>query len=273
MPELPEVEVLCRDLQPILQGRTLKSVLVRDTRLRAPIDQNSLNLLVGSRWVGVSRRGKYLLFHFNNHRCLLSHLGMSGGWRHRRSTDAHDKHEHLLLHLDDGMSLRFHDPRRFGLVLADLEAVIRDSSQLRDLGPEPFDSLFDENYLRRIWQGRRGPVKTALMQAKTVVGVGNIYASEALFRAGIHPKRGAGRIALSRLRSLVVEVRSVLREGIENGGTTLNDYRNPKGESGENQEALQVYGREGLACLRCEAVIRNVVLGGRSSFYCPRCQR
>ena len=262
MPELPEVEVLRRSLEPHLVGDRIRRVEVRARALREPLRAGELR-----------RRGKYLLVDLEGGTTLLLHLGMSGRLTLVPAGTPREPHEHLAFHLDSRRRLRFRDPRRFGLVLALPTADLERDRHLVHLGLEPLAGTFSGGALRRLAAGRRAPVKAFLMDARRIVGVGNIYATEALHRAGIHPARSVGRISVERWRRLAVAVRRVLRHAILQGGTTLNDFADGEGRSGEFQVDLRVYGREGEPCPRCGARVRRLVQSGRSTFYCPRCQR
>ena len=272
MPELPEVETTRRGIAPGLEGRRVVGLRVGEPRLRWPVPVARLRReLVGTRVERVERRAKYLLLRTAVGTALL-HLGMSGSLRLLPATTPPGVHDHVDLLLDDGSCLRLRDPRRFGALLW----TRRDPLQhplLRELGPEPFDPRFDGAYLHALARGRRAAVKPFLMDGHVVVGVGNIYASEALFRAGIDPRRAAGRVAAARYALLADAVRAVLAEAIEAGGTTLRDYTGGHGEAGWFRIRLAVYGRAGEACPACGAEVRVLTLGQRSSFYCGRCQR
>ena len=273
MPELPEVEVLRRSLEAPLVGRRVARVEVRDVRLREPVDARALETVAGRRVESLGRRSKYLLAHLEAGRTLVVHLGMSG-----RLTIAPKKapalpHEHVVFDLEGGQRLRFVDPRRFGLVfVADTASLVADR-HFAGLGIEPLDGGLDGAYLQRAAAGRRGPVKAFLMDAAVVVGVGNIYASEALFEAGIHPRRSVARLSAARWETLATAVRDVLARAIAQGGTTLNDFVDGEGNSGYFQVSLAAYDREGEPCRRCGRSIRRAVLSGRSTYFCPGCQR
>ncbi len=270
MPELPEVETTRRGIAPLVEGRRVTDVVIRQPRLRWPVPPELPRLLAGRRLVGVTRRAKYLLFHFS-HGALLLHLGMSGSLRVVPRGTPPRKHDHFDLVLGK-RCLRLRDPRRFGALLwTDEPPELH--PLLRHLGPEPLSSAFDGDHLHRLSRGRSRPVKSFLMDARVVVGVGNIYANEALFAAGIHPARACGRVSLARYRRLAEAVREVLADAIEEGGTTLRDFQQADGRPGYFVQRLQVYGREGRPCPRCGAPIRKRSLGQRSSFYCGRCQR
>ena len=271
MPELPEVETTRRGVAPFLEGRRIHSLLVREARLRWPVDAGLDARLRGARIDSVTRRAKYLLIQ-NERGCLLWHLGMSGSLRIITDGRPPEKHDHLDLVVDNGHCLRFNDPRRFGFVLF-TESDITQHPRLLGLGPEPLSDDFDGARLYVRSRGRRASVKSFLMDSATVVGVGNIYASEALFLSGIHPRRPAGRIALKRYELLAEHVKAVLAAAIRQGGTTLRDFRDSDGMPGYFSQSLRVYGREGEACEVCGEAIRREVIGQRSTFFCPRCQK
>ena len=271
MPELPEVETTRRGIAPHVTGRRMLRIDVYDSRLRWPVPAD-LDVRMRGRTIDrVDRRSKYLLFHAGDS-ALLVHLGMTGTLRVFRDPPPRRTHDHVDILLDDGTLLRYHDPRRFGAMLF-VEAS-RDGHPLLDaLGPEPFDAQFDAAYLWRTTRSRRAAIKLVLMDNRVVTGVGNIYANEALFRAGIHPGTRASRLSKARLERLVVAVRDVLHAAIAKGGSTLRDYVGSDGASGYFQLEYFVYGRDGEACRVCGHAVRSLRHGGRSSFYCPHCQR
>ena len=276
MPELPEVETTRRGIEPHLRGRRIARVIVRHPVLRWPVPVNLPQLLEGQHIARVERRGKYLLLPFADQQraqgTLLLHLGMSGSLRLVAADAAVGKHDHLDIALDSGQALRLTDPRRFGAVLwQPLDAG--EHELLADLGPEPLTDAFDGAYLWQRSRGRSAPVKAFLMDSHIVVGVGNIYANEALFAAGIRPDRAAGRISLARYQRLVDEVKRVLARSIKQGGTTLRDFVGGDGKPGYFRQQLLVYGRGGEACQQCEAELIEVRLGQRSTVYCQNCQR
>lgn len=276
MPELPEVETTRRGIEPHVTGRLVANVVVRHPMLRWPVPADLPALLIGCRVDGVARRGKYLLVSFSRHGeahgTLLLHLGMSGSLRIVAADAAVAKHDHLDVVLDSGQTLRLHDPRRFGAALWQPVAD-GDHALLANLGPEPLTDAFDGVYLWERARGRSAPVKAFLMDSHVVVGVGNIYANEALFSAGIHPTRAAGRIALPRYERLVDEVKRVLARSITQGGTTLRDFVGGDGKPGYFKQQLLVYGRGGEPCRTCGALLVEVRLGQRSTVYCTHCQR
>lgn len=274
MPELPEVEVLRRSLEPHLVGEEVARVEVRSPALREPLDRAVLDgRVAGRRIEGLGRRAKYLLVDLSGGSTLAVHLGMSGRLTLAPGDAPPEPHEHLALHLASGRKLRLRDPRRFGLAFALATAELPADRHFVHLGIEPLSEGFSGEALRRAARGRRGPVKAFLMDATAVVGVGNIYACEALFRAGVHPGRSVARISRQRWGRLAGAVVEVLSQAIAEGGTTLNDFRDGSGERGYFQVSLSVYGREGEPCPRCATPLRRSVLSNRGTFYCPRCQR
>ena len=271
MPELPEVETTRRGIIDHVEGRKVVDVVVRNGSLRWPVPECLAGELTGQVVQSISRRGKYLLFRTAAGHVLI-HLGMSGSLRVVARDVAVGPHDHLDIVLDSGRSLRLRDPRRFGAVLWTTDPPSR-HRLLRDLGPEPLDDAFDGSYLKRAFGERRTAVKQAIMNSKIVVGVGNIYASEALFRAGIRPARAAGRVSRKRCEMLAGAIVDVLSEAIEQGGTTLRDFLGGDGEPGYFKQSLQVYDREGLGCVRCDGTVRKIRQGGRATYFCEGCQR
>jgi formamidopyrimidine-DNA glycosylase len=270
MPELPEVETTRRGLAPHLIGRTVTGLDIRQPRLRWPIPPGLRKHLPGQRIDDIERRAKYLLVHTKAGSALL-HLGMSGSLRVLPATSPIGAHDHVDWKLDSGRILRFTDPRRFGSQLWQKPGETH--PLLAGLGPEPLSDAFDGDYLWEKSRGRSASIKVFLMDQAIVVGVGNIYASEALFAAGIHPKRAAGSISRGRYARLADEVKRVLTYAITRGGTTLRDFINPDSEPGYFEQELFVYGREGEPCKVCGTPIRAITLGQRSTFFCPKCQR
>lgn len=271
MPELPEVETTRRGIEPHLSGHTLIKVTIRERRLRWPIPEGLESTLCGQVVHGIRRRAKYLLIDFE-HGTLIAHLGMSGSLRLVEPGTALKKHDHVDILLDSGLSLRLHDPRRFGALLWTAEPT-EQHPLLAKLGPEPLDEGFDGAYLYEAIHLRKQAIKTAIMDNHVVVGVGNIYANESLFLAGIDPRRACNRIARHRMLDLATRIRQVLSAAVEQGGTTLRDFVNPEGQPGYFQQTLNVYGRAGQPCPRCRTVISHTVIGQRSTFFCPVCQR
>jgi formamidopyrimidine-DNA glycosylase len=271
MPELPEVETTRRGLEPLLIGRTIQSARVHNHALRWPVPRGLSRSLAGQTVQQIARRSKYLLVGCSGG-TLIVHLGMTGHLRVIPANEPLRKHDHVELLLDDGRALRFNDSRRFGAMLWTKDDPLL-HPLLKDLGPEPFAAAFTANCLVERARGRVVAVKPFLMDAKTVVGVGNIYASEALFRAGIDPRRLAGKVSRTGWQRLVAAVREVLLEAIAAGGTTIRDFANSNGEPGYFRISLRVYGRGGEPCVACGATIRNIRLGQRSAYFCPKCQR
>jgi formamidopyrimidine-DNA glycosylase len=271
MPELPEVETTRRGVVPHVVGRRIARLTVYDRRLRWPVPADLAKQVIGRSIDRVDRRSKYLLFRIGAD-TLLVHFGMTGSLRVYRKAPPRKPHDHVDLVLDDGTLLRYHDPRRFGAMLL-LPEPASAHPLLAHLGPEPFDAAFDAAYLWSALRSRTTAIKLALMDNGLVVGVGNIYANEALFRAGIRPTVPARKVSRPRIAGLVAAVREVLAEAIDKGGSTLRDYVDARGEPGEAQLDYFVYGREGEPCKVCATPIRLRRLGGRGSFYCPRCQR
>lgn len=270
MPELPEVETTLRGVSPYLVGRVIREVIVRDKRLRWPVP-DTIHELEGTHITAGSRRGKYLLF-TSAKGTLLLHLGMSGSLRVSDPATPWKKHDHLALTTDQGKQLRLHDPRRFGAALW-IEGDPTLHSLLCDLGPEPLSDAFSAAGLHLECKGRSAPIKAVIMDSHTVVGVGNIYACEALFMAGIHPNKAAGKVTKPRLAKLVAAIKEVLAASIEMGGTTLRDFVNEKGEPGYFKQTLRVYDREDEPCRVCGTKVKRLVMSNRSTFFCPKCQK
>jgi len=274
MPELPEVETIRGGLAIRLTGQTITGIRVRQAQLRHRVDVAALHAeAVGRTISGVDRRAKYLLVRLQPDRVLVLHLGMTGRLWVGPPVDHDAPHDHLIFHLGPQLELRFHDTRRFGMCFLTTEAELPHHPRLRHLGPEPLSAAFSGAYLMEKARGLRKPVKNFLMDAAVVVGVGNIYASESLFLAGLRPTRAVGRLRLHHWERLCTAVQQVLHAAIEHHGTTLSDYVDSEGRQGSFQNQLLVYGREGEACSRDGRLIQRIVQAGRSSFYCPGCQR
>lgn len=271
MPELPEVETTRRGIEPHLLLQTITAVEIRQRQLRWPIPAQLEQRVTGQVIQSIRRRGKYLLLTTGTGSILL-HLGMSGSLRLLPLNSEWRKHDHVALELDNGLCLRLHDPRRFGTLLW-LDEPAENHALLAGLGPEPLGNEFHAPYLYRLARGRRSAVKHFIMDGRVVAGVGNIYANEALFLAGIDPRRAAGRIAQVRYERLVGAIRQVLTEAIEQGGTTLRDFLGSDGEPGYFRQRLRVYERSGQPCRSCGTPIISRRQGQRSTFHCPRCQR
>ena len=270
MPELPEVETTRRGIEPHIDGQTVTSVRVRQPRLRWPVPANLSELIVDQKVCGVKRRGKYLLISFATGD-LLIHLGMSGSLRVLPQTAPAAKHDHVEILFDTGLMLRLTDPRRFGAVLWQPQGELH--TLLAKLGPEPLTDAFDVESLQQACKGRSQAIKLLIMNSQVVVGVGNIYANEALFRSGIDPRRAAGKISKARLACLVEEIKSVLGYAITRGGTTLRDFLASDGKPGYFAQELAVYGRAGEPCIQCAKPLKEVRLGQRSTVFCSHCQR
>ena len=272
MPELPEVEVVCRGLTPLLSGRRIKRVELFCAGLRYPFPQNLLTILPGLTFTGVRRRAKYLLFCFDQEPLLVWHLGMTGQFHVLPEGTAKMSHEHVRIELDDGHCLCYRDPRRFGYAGLTHAEGLENHAWFNRLGPEPLEESFNTDYLYNRCRGRKLPIKSLVMNAEVVVGVGNIYASESLFRSGIHPSRAADKISKARLGTLVGTIKEVLAEAIEAGGSSISDFVKADGKPGYFAHQFRVYGREGQACLQCGKPIKRLIQSGRSSFYCSGCQ-
>ncbi len=270
MPELPEVETTRRGVRAYCEGRTVDAVVVRDHRLRWSVPPDLPEQLAGHRCRRLERRAKYLLFHFD-HGCLLVHLGMSGSLRVLASPEPPGKHDHIDLCFEHGACLRYNDPRRFGSF--QWFAAGAALTPLEKLGPEPLGEGFDGERLFTLSRGRRLAVKPFIMDGAVVVGVGNIYATEALYLAGIRPDRAAGRVSRARYERLASHIKQVLTNAIEQGGTTLRDFVGGDGQPGYFAQELHAYGRGGELCERCGGVLREKQIGQRASVYCVACQR
>ena len=283
MPELPEVETVRRGLLPVMEGRVIARAQVNRPDLRWPLPDRMADRLTGQRVLSLRRRSKYILADLSSGESLLIHLGMSGrmlvsggmlGAFHH-DHPAPEKHDHVVLDMEDGGRVTFNDARRFGAMDLVETASAETHPLLASLGPEPLGNSFDDSYLVAALQGRRTPIKSALLDQHLVAGLGNIYVCETLFRARISPRRLAGELSARRAASLVPIIREVLSEAIEAGGSSLRDHRQTNGELGYFQHTFRVYDREGQPCTTpgCTGTIARIVQSGRSSFYCPRCQR
>ncbi len=273
MPELPEVETLRRGLVPQLQGQRIRRVQLNRADLRVPFPPDLAEMLTGARINSLTRRAKYLLLHLDNQQVLIIHLGMSGQLTIRPQAGYESRvHDHAVLLLEDGKQLIFNDPRRFGLWARAAEETLGAHPFFVHLGPEPLQETFDAQYLQAALSKRSGPIKPVLMDQKLVVGVGNIYACEALFRSRISPLMPANK-ALKKSGLLVDSIRAVLTEAIASGGSTLRDYVRSSGDIGYFQHHFRVYGRENLPCEACQQPVRRIVQAGRSTFFCAVCQK
>ena len=269
MPELPEVETVRRSLRSII-GRRVEAVEVAERRLRRLVALDFAARLTGRTIENIVRRGKYLLLQLSGGESLLAHLGMSGALLLQRAGAPRQPHDHVCIRLSAGSQLVYNDPRRFGLLrVGDTAEFV----ELNNVGPDPLAKTFSVEQLAQLVRGRKKPVKNLLMDQRALGGIGNIYANEVLFRAGIRPGRQARRLTRAEIRRLLGATRAVLRSAIRHGGSSISDYRDSSGRPGYFQLRLRVYGRAGEPCLRCETAIRRAVHAGRSSFYCPKCQR
>ncbi|WP_172297692.1 bifunctional DNA-formamidopyrimidine glycosylase/DNA-(apurinic or apyrimidinic site) lyase [Pseudoruegeria sp. HB172150] len=283
MPELPEVETVRRGLLPAMEGHAIDVAEVRRPDLRWPFPERMAERLAGQTVTRLGRRSKYLLADLSSGETLIVHLGMSGrmlisgdmpgGFHHPHA--APEKHDHVVLQMSSGARITFNDARRFGAMDLWPTERIGEHWLLKDLGPEPLGNAFHEDYLVGRLKGRNTPIKSALLDQRVVAGLGNIYVCEALFRAGITPRRRAGQVSEQRVRALVPVVREVLEDAIAAGGSSLRDYRQAHGELGYFQHTFRVYDREGQPCTTpdCPGTIARIVQSGRSSFFCPNCQR
>jgi formamidopyrimidine-DNA glycosylase len=270
VPELPEVETTRRGLLPLL-GQVVDKVVIRQPALRWPIPSHLSQTLPGQHLVALARRAKYLLADFGGGTLLL-HLGMSGRLCLLEKDEPSGKHDHFDIHFSDGRVLRLRDPRRFGAVLW-LEGAAHEHALLKQLGPEPLENEFDGAWLYQLTRTRKAPIKNIIMDSHVVVGVGNIYASESLFRARISPRKPAGKLTKAECKRLAAEIKSTLQDALQAGGSSLRDFFGADGNPGYFQQSYFVYGRAGAACRVCTGTIQSVRLGQRSTFYCATCQR
>jgi len=271
MPELPEVETTRLGISPHIDGQIVTSVIIRNGKLRWPVPTSIKKILAGEKCLSVTRRGKYLLLEFSQGHVLM-HLGMSGSLQIVDKDTVPRKHDHIDLNFKNGKCLRLHDPRRFGSVLWTHEDPFT-HKLLKDLGPEPLDKTFNAEYLWQRARKRKVSVKQFIMDSHNVVGVGNIYASESLFRAGIHPKRAAGKVSLESYKLMVRAIKTVIKAAIKQGGTTLKDFTGGDGKPGYFKQRLNVYGRKGEPCTKCAKPISHCVMGQRATYYCTACQK
>ena len=286
MPELPEVETTCQGIAPHLAGKELISIDVRNGNLRWPVSDEVYHLKniplgkslppasgeIAKPDACVFRRAKYIIILLQKSQHLLIHLGMSGSLRITSPDDVFKKHDHVIFNLSSGLQMRYHDPRRFGCVLW-TDEDLNNHKLLTKLGPEPLQDEFSEMYFIEKSKAKQKAIKLHIMDNHTVVGVGNIYACEALFLSGIHPKRESGKISKVGLMKLRENIRYVLQRSIDQGGTTLKDFIQSDGQPGYFKQQLNVYGRENEKCHTCGSLIKRVILGQRSTFYCPKCQK
>lgn len=279
MPELPEVETVRKGLAPVMEGAVFSKVTLNRPDLRFPFDPDFIARVEGQTLVKLSRRAKFLQAELSSGERLFMHLGMSGrfiiegdpalvNFVHEHA--ANPKHHHVVFQMDNGATITFNDPRRFGF----MELVARDAPyRLDHIGPEPLGNSFSGPVLRAALKGKKSKVKAALLDQRVVAGLGNIYVCEALYRTGISPRRAAGRLKVAETDTLAAHIKDVLAEAIAAGGSSLRDFSNTDGKLGYFQHSFDVYGREGAPCKKCDAAIKRIVQSGRSSFFCGACQR
>lgn len=275
MPELPEVETVLQALKPHLLNDEFTSIQTYVSKLRTPFDLCNRTELINQPITDLYRRAKYIIIEFANNYGLIIHLGMTGSWRLESTSIERQKHDHAEFYLLSGLVLRYNDPRRFGQILVfEPTENLYEHKLFSNLGPEPLTDNFNIKWLKRVCKGKKKPIKSLIMDNAIVVGVGNIYASESLFQAGINPLLAAGSISISRLKRLIEAIKNVLMAAIEAGGTTIKDYSSLNGEEGNFDRELMVYGKAGQKCTKCSrGIIKKAYQGGRSTFYCPVCQR
>lgn len=271
MPELPEVETTRRGIKPYVENQTLTGFEIRERRLRWPIPRDLEKALTGQKVLSVTRRSKYLLLNCEK-AYLIIHLGMSGSLRVIQDQSPASKHDHVDILLSNGCRLRYNDPRRFGTVLYSTGDPCH-HKLMSKLGPEPLEDGFTDEHLFTVSRNKKVAVKTFIMNAHNVVGVGNIYANESLYLAGIDPRKPAGKISRNRYQRLTEEIKTVLSTAIENGGTTLKDFVGGDGKPGYFQQQLKVYGQGGKPCLKCDKPLKEIKINQRSTVYCNQCQR
>jgi formamidopyrimidine-DNA glycosylase len=270
MPELPEVETTCRGIAPHINNQVIADIVIRQPRLRWPIPDHLKHTLQQKTIVSVQRRAKYILIGTNSQESLLIHLGMSGSLRIVNAESAIKKHDHVDFIFANGTILRYNDPRRFGAILLNNES--EQHPLLKHLGPEPLSDAFDGDYLYQRALNKKIAIKSWIMDAHTVVGVGNIYANESLFLSQIHPNRPAGNVTQEQYQQLALHIKQVLQNAIHQGGTTLRDFVNEQGKPGYFQQSLHVYGRLDAPCKICGHLIQRLKIGQRASYFCPHCQ-
>jgi formamidopyrimidine-DNA glycosylase len=273
MPELPEVETVCRSLRPHLVGRTIARIEVIEPRLRVLVDVVALASLAGKRVEQISRIAKYIVLQLSGDAVWLFHLGMSGKLICAAPDTARRKHDHIVVDLDDGVELRYHDPRRFGLSIASNHSVLNDLPQLRHLGIDPFDAALTGEYLFKYTRSSERRIRDLLLDQQIIAGLGNIYANEILALTGIKPTTRAHRLTRRQVSAIAAVIPQLLSDAIRWCGTSFSDYRDADDKSGEFQNHLRVYDRAGERCRVCARVVKRVAIGNRSAFYCPGCQK
>lgn len=273
MPELPEVETICRGLKPLVSGRRITGVEILERRLRRRVAPRLGSRLVGRTIVDVGRRAKYLLILLDAELVWLFHLGMSGKLVYAAAEKAREKHDHIIARLDNGHELRYHDPRRFGLSMVVTRSKLENLPQMRNLGLDPFERRFSGTYLYATARSSRRRIRDLLIDQRVAAGLGNIYANEILFRAGVRPTARAWKLGRGKVERIARATPALLREAIRWCGTSFSDYRDAEDRFGKFQNHLKVYDREGKGCKACGSAIKRVLIGNRSAFYCPRCQK
>lgn len=274
MPELPEVETVVQGLSPIMQEATITDTLKHREDLRIPIPSDLIERTRNTQVTAISRRAKYILIHLNTKDTIIAHLGMSGKMTiHPHYNNHYQKHDHVVFRLDNGKEIIFTDPRRFGLITLSKSDTIDRHPLIQHLGPEPLEKECNEVYFQSVLQQKKLPIKHAIMDNKIIVGVGNIYACESLFLSGIHPERPANTLSTTEIKHLTQAIKQVLTAAIASGGSTLRDYVRSDGDLGYFQHQFNVYGKEGLPCAKCENEVQKIRQGGRSTCYCPICQK
>lgn len=274
MPELPEVETVCRGLEATIMGARITRAVQRRKDLRVPFPKGFAAALEGRSIMGIRRRAKYILMDLDDKNTVIAHLGMSGKMLVKTGHGGRfETHDHLVLYLNNGKSLVFNDPRRFGLMLLCKTDGLNSHVLFAHLGAEPLENAFDEKHLSARLKAKKRPIKNAIMDQRVVVGVGNIYAAEALFLSGIHPEKQAGKLTQSEIMRLVNAIKAVLKAAIRSGGSTLRDYVRSSGDTGYFQHHFKVYDREDEPCEVCKASIKMIRQGGRSTFFCGTCQK
>ncbi len=272
MPELPEVETVCRSLRPHLVGRTISRVRVLEPRLRVPVNERAVRSLAGKRVDAISRVAKYILLNLSDGRVWVFHLGMSGKLICVAPRTALQKHDHILVGLDGGGELRYHDPRRFGLSVVTTKARLHELPQLRHIGLDPFDPALNGEYLFRFTRASERRIRDLLLDQRIIAGIGNIYANEILSLTGIKPTTRAHRLTRKQAHSLAAAIPILLNDAIRWCGTSFSDYRDADDRSGEFQNHLRVYDRHGEKCRNCMRLVKRITMGNRSAYYCPSCQ-
>jgi formamidopyrimidine-DNA glycosylase len=273
MPELPEVETICRGLRARAIGRRIVEVKVLEPRLRTRVGADFAAELAARVITGVDRRAKYIVISLDNDAVWVTHLGMSGKLIWVEASRAREKHDHIIVRLEGGYELRYHDPRRFGLSLVTTRSDLESLPQMKALGPEPLMDGFNADYLYGATRGSRRRIRDLLIDQTTVAGLGNIYANEILFHAGVRPTARAWKLSRAQIERIAALTPKILTQAIRWCGTSFSDYRDVDDRSGEFQRHLRVYDRDRERCRACAAVIKRVALGNRSAFYCPQCQK